>query len=83
MKNKGERNRKQKNVFKKRLKNRGINTIDGAIWLSGHEYFKTNFQHNSLRTTGTPCSCPLCSPGKVEDKAKYRLNKFKKSDIYE
>jgi len=83
MKNKGERLQKQKTVFKKRLKTRGITTIDGAIWLYGHEYFKRNFHHNSLRSTGTPCSCHMCSPGKVEEKAKYRLNKFRKEDFYE
>lgn len=26
----------------------------------------------SYKTTNKPCSCALCSPGKVEDKAKYR-----------
>lgn len=33
---------------------------------------------NKYRTTSTPCSCFVCSPGKIEEKAKYRLNKFKK-----
>lgn len=27
----------------------------------------------SYKTTGKPCSCAMCSPGKIEDKAKYRL----------
>lgn len=29
----------------------------------------------SYKTTGKPCSCALCSPGKVEEKAKYRMIK--------
>jgi len=40
-----------------------------------------NRQNYKLKTTGKPCSCPLCSPGKVEEKAKYRLNKFNKNNI--
>lgn len=31
----------------------------------------------------TPCSCASCSPGKVEEKAKYRYNKFNKNKIDE
>ena len=40
-----------------------------------------NLQHYSLKTTGKPCSCHLCSPSKIEEKAKYRLNKFNKNKI--
>lgn len=38
--------------------------------------------NNKLRTTGKPCSCAMCSPAKVEDKAKYRLNKFNKQKLF-
>lgn len=33
--------------------------------------------HHIFKSTGTPCSCSICSPGKIEEKAKYRdkLNK--------
>lgn len=35
----------------------------------------------TLKTTGKPCSCAMCSPNKVEEKAKYRLNKFDKNKL--
>lgn len=28
----------------------------------------------SYKTTGKPCSCAMCSPSKVNDKAKYRID---------
>lgn len=51
--------RKKKGYFKyiKRLKNF---RLSGGI----HTYI--------YKTTGTPCSCIICSPGKYEEKAKYR-----------
>ena len=42
-----------------------------------------NRQDYAYKTTGKPCSCAICSPGKVEEKAKYRYNKFNKNIIYE
>jgi hypothetical protein len=81
MKNKGERQRKKKVIFKRRLKDRGFTQNTKGMYICGDAYFKLNF--NFLKTTSTPCSCSICSPGKVEDKAKYRLNKFRKEDIYE
>ncbi len=80
MKNKGTRLQKKKTLLKKRLTNHKIKHINGVL-LSGEEYFKS--MYHSLSNTGTPCSCHMCSPGKVEEKAKYRLNKFRKEDFYE
>lgn len=69
--NKGERNRIKKQLYKKRLKLNGISENDTfrGIYLN----------RNAYRTTGKPCSCISCSPGKIEEKAKYRdkLNKGK------
>jgi hypothetical protein len=65
--------------YKKRLENNGITDLvrqkiidRGAV---------ANFY--CYKTTGKPCSCSNCSPAKVEEKAKYRFNKFNKKDIYE
>lgn len=69
--NKQERKLKGFHKFKKRLKNF---TYDVGVNI-------TNASYNALRSTGTPCSCPVCSPGKVEEKAKYRLNKFNKNKL--
>ena len=71
--NKLERRLKGKFKFKKRLRN--FRYTDGEIISRG--------SHNALRSTGKPCSCPLCSPGKVEEKAKYRLNKFNKNKSWD
>jgi len=68
--NKLERRLKGKFKFKKRVRN--YNFILGET-----------YNHNALRTTGKPCSCPMCSPGKVEEKAKYRLNKFNKNKLWD
>lgn len=67
--NKLERRLKGKYKFKKRLANYQHTILNpkGA-------------RYHALRTTGKPCSCWMCSPGKVEEKAKYRLNKFNKLD---
>jgi len=65
MNNKKERQLKGYYKFKKRLQNYG---------LSVHNGYK-------LKNTCKPCSCAMCSPGRVEEKAKYRLNKFNKQDI--
>lgn len=67
--NKQERKRKGITKFKKRLKN--INNCSKI----------RNRQDYKYKTTGKPCSCVLCSPGKVEEKAKYRLNKFNKNEL--
>lgn len=68
--NKEERKLKGKTKFKKRLKNYCYNVV-GSL---------RNRTINVLKTTGTPCSCAMCSPGKIEEKAKYRLNKFNKNN---
>tara|TARA_R110000851_G_scaffold274975_1_gene427540 strand:- start:943 stop:1089 length:147 start_codon:yes stop_codon:yes gene_type:complete len=39
-----------------------------------------NINVTCFKTTGTPCSCVGCSPGKVEEKAKYRNNKFDQNE---
>lgn len=69
--NKQERKLKGEAKFKKRLQNFTYNVGENI----------TNASYHALRSTGTPCSCPICSPGKVEEKAKYRLNKFNKNEL--
>lgn len=69
--NKQERKRKGIAKFKKRLRN------------SNRCSKPRNRQDYVYKTTGTPCSCPMCSPGKLEEKAKYRLNKFNINKIDE
>lgn len=54
--NKYERRLKGLYKYKKRLRNYGFEETD----------------HYVLRSTGKPCSCYLCSPGKFEVKAKYQ-----------
>jgi len=69
--NKEERNRRKKLLYKRRLKLNGLCEND--------EFRGIPINHNAYRTTGKPCSCASCSPGKVEEKAKYqdKLNKGK------
>jgi len=58
-KNKNERREKGKHKFKKRIENYGLqNSLS---------------KHFSLKTTGKPCSCAMCSPSKIGEKAKYKL----------
>lgn len=52
--------RKEKGLFKYKKRLKNLG-------IKGNNY--------SYKTTGTPCSCAMCSPGKVEQKAKYRLRK--------
>ena len=77
--NKLERRLKDEFKYQKRLKNHKIDKMtqkDGSgITKLG---IKVNF--NCYRTTGTPCSCASCSPGKVSEKAKYKFNQFNKND---
>jgi len=76
--NKFERRVKKEIVFKRRLKQLGITerVIDTITRITGR---RPNFY--CYKSTGKPCSCPNCSPGKIEEKAKYRFNKFDKSKI--
>jgi len=60
--------------FKKRLQNYGYKIED--VLKQGYNLF-------CFKTTGKPCSCPCCSPGKIEEKAKYRYNKFNKNKFDE
>ena len=62
--NKLERKRKGYFKFLKRIKVHGFSKST----------LSNNNMHNlhAFKTTGTPCSCPICSPGKIEEKAKYR-----------
>jgi len=62
--------------YKERLVNNGITDLVRQQIIDRGA--KTNFY--CYKTTGKPCSCANCSPGKVEDKAKYRFNKFNKND---
>jgi hypothetical protein len=75
--NKFERRLKGLSKFKKRIKAHGFTpaVIQAVINRTG----QCNL--NVYKTTGNPCSCPMCSPGKVEEKAKYKYNKFDKKDI--
>jgi len=57
--NKQERKIKGQFKFKKRLKN--------------YQLLNSEFKHYSLKTTGKPCSCYMCSPKKIQEKSKYRL----------
>lgn len=57
--NKRERWLKGNFKFKKRIKSLGLNLDE--------------FSHNCYRTTGKPCSCPMCSPGKLGEKKKYKV----------
>lgn len=59
--NKFERRLKGYYKYQKRLKNYGLQGVN----------------HYVLKSTGKPCSCEMCSPGKVEDKAKYQISKNK------
>jgi hypothetical protein len=80
--NKQERKLKGQAKFKKRLQNYGINQdIFENGWGTTNRGVKVNF--NCYRTTGKPCSCAGCSPGKVEEKAKYKYNKFNKNKLDE
>jgi hypothetical protein len=80
--NKQERKLKGQAKFNKRLKNYGITQ---EVFINGTSYTNRGVQvnFNCYRTTGKPCSCAGCSPGKVEEKAKYRLNKFNKNKMDE
>jgi hypothetical protein len=63
--NKQERKLKGYFKFKKRLKNYQITEERLQKYgLKGLYCYKT---------TGKPCSCAMCSPGKVEEKPKYRI----------
>lgn len=59
--------------YKKRLANNGITkeVLDAIKKRTGKE-----IHFYCYKTTGKPCSCVSCSPGKEMDKAKYRFNKF-------
>ena len=70
---KQERKLKGQAKFKKRFKNFCYN-VGGDL---------RDRTINVLKSTGTPCSCAMCSPGKVEEKEKYRLNKFNKNKLDE
>lgn len=69
--NKQERKLIAQKKFKKRLKNYGITT---EVYKDGSSITKRGIlvNFNCYRTTGKPCSCTNCSPGKVKEKAKYK-----------
>lgn len=75
--NKHERVLKGKAKFKKRLNDRGI--TDKLLAEYKRKGVKFNF--NCYRTTGQPCSCRMCSPGKQGEKNKYKV-KYK-NKVYE
>ena len=59
--NKLERRLKGYYKYKKRLKH----------------YCLTGADQYAFKTTGKPCSCFMCSPGKLEEKAKYKVSKHR------
>lgn len=71
--NKRERRLKGYFKFKKRLKNYGVT----------EEMLQSDIFNgfNCYRTTGKPCSCAGCSPGKVGEKPKHKIKH--KNKIYE
>jgi hypothetical protein len=60
--NKGRRNQLTRLKYKKRLKNLGLKETDG--------------NYHCYKSTGKPCSCPMCSPEKYD-----RTEKHKNKDI--
>lgn len=77
--NKLERKLKGEAKFKKRLKNIGYTPeVLARLKRQG-----VKMKLYCFKSTGKPCSCMSCSPSKVEEKAKYRLNKFDKNNIDE
>lgn len=77
--NKQERKLKKFYKFKKRIKlliKKGIKNI--TITHSKN----SNVPFNCYRTTGKPCSCYMCSPGKLGEKDKYK-EKHKKNIKFE
>lgn len=64
MTNKGERQRKTQLKYKKRLKNLGLKETE------------PNSNYHCYKSTGKPCSCPMCSPEKYN-----RTEKHKNKDI--
>lgn len=67
--NKQERKLKGIYKFKKRLENNGLTPKE--IFKLESKGIKLNL--NCYRTTGKPCSCISCSPGKLEEKYKYKV----------
>lgn len=60
--NKGERNRKTKIKFKRRLRNMGILEKSGQPTEEQYCY----------KSQGKPCSCPICSGEKYNRKTKHK-----------
>lgn len=58
--NKGRRNELRDLKWKRRLKNLGLKRQSAKDFIC-------------YRDQGKPCSCALCSPGRVQEKTKYRL----------
>lgn len=73
--NKGRRNELAKLKRKKRLRHYVLDIKISDI---------PDKSMTILKSTGKPCSCPMCSPGKIEEKAKYlRDEMVQKQQIYE
>lgn len=75
--NKGDRNRKEKQKFKKRLNNYGINFDDLDDGFMESKRGKRKINYNCLRTTGKPCSCVMCSPN--EEKPQHKVKHKKRN----
>jgi hypothetical protein len=75
--NKGRRNELAQLKKKKRLRHL-VNNLDVYITKDGRYIHKPKVtdipktEYNVYKSTGKPCSCPMCSPGKIQDKAKYK-----------
>jgi hypothetical protein len=75
--NKARRNELANLKRKKRLKNyfHGLwryTTKDGTHIYNPKWSDIPKDEQTVFKSTGKPCSCPMCSPGKIEEKAKYR-----------
>ena len=85
--NKGRRIEIGNLKWKKRLHNY-VNGLDIYVTKNGARIYSpkvTDIPKNCftvLKSTGKPCSCPMCSPGKIEEKSKYKM-KLQKPRIKE
>lgn len=61
--NKGRRNELRDLKWKRRLKNLGLDRKKPKDFIC-------------YRDQGKPCSCPMCSPGRVVEKAKYKKQRI-------
>lgn len=79
--NKGRRNELAQLKRKKRLRYHYVNGLDIYVTKNGRYIHKpklTDLDKNVgtvYKSTGKPCSCAMCSPGKIGEKEKYKSMK--------